>query len=160
MKISMRRTAAALVAVPLLLGVAACGDATVDSSEVASSSKARASEKVSGSSTPTTSTTRADENDIVDPVATRANEAPSGQMPLSDADEKYLDELIAAKIDVKGVEDALIGAGHAHCVQKGDGEPNVMVNAIAGQVIAQDRSKDKAPDVARAIAKAAEKAYC
>lgn len=154
-----RRALIALVSVPLVLGVAACGNSTVDSSEVTSSTKARASEKVSASST-TTTTTKANADDIVDPVATRAEEAPSGQMPLTDADEKFLDALIAAKIDVKGVEDQLIGAGHAHCVQNEEQDKNVMVNAMAGQLIAQERAKGKAPDVASAIAKAAEEAYC
>ena len=87
-------------------------------------------------------------------------------MPLSGDDEDYLDALIAAGIDVEGTEDQLIAAGHVHCgagaADSGEGAESdeAVVNAVAGQVVAQERTEKDEAAVAQSIAKAAESAYC
>lgn len=153
------RTALAAVVVAATLGVAACGEATVESSDVTETTRttgATSTSRETTSSSARTSPRQADERDIVEPGATRAESAPDGRQPLTADDEKFLDALIADGIDVQGTEDQLIAAGHIHC----GGEDDVVVEAVAGQIVAQGRAEGSESDVTGAIAEAAEAAYC
>ena len=162
-----RRVAAIILATATLAFTAvACGDSTAESEEVSSAASSSAAETTTSASESTSSTSTrsssqpAGEPDITDPGATRVSEAPDGQMPLSKDDGAYLDALIAADIDVAGVEDQLIGAGRAICAEVPEAEKEAMATAMAGQLRAQERTKVATDKVADAIASSAQKAYC
>lgn len=150
------------------LALAACGGSTVESSEVTDTTTTTAESSASETSTSESSTTRTSERadgerDITEPGAARASDAPDGRMPLSGDDEDFLDALIADDIDVEGTEDQLIAAGHVHCDAGADGgtpEDALVIDAVAGQLVAQERTDKDEAAVTEAIAKAAESAYC
>ncbi|MFD5868476.1 hypothetical protein ACFWGD_07680 [Corynebacterium sp. NPDC060344] len=158
------------------LALAACGDATVESSDVTETATASEetgtseseSAETSTSTSSTSETTRtsarnSEERDITEPGAARASSAPDGRMPLSGDDEDFLDDLIADGIDVEGVEDQLIAAGHVQCgAGANDGREGdaAVVDAVAGQIVAQERTDGDEAAVSQSIAKAAESAYC
>lgn len=155
------RAVATTAAVALLtLGVAACGSSTVESSEVTSSTATKTS--TTSSSTTTSAPKSSDKKapEITDPQAKRVDKAPDGQMKLSEADDSYLEALEKAGIDVDGVEDQLIGTGRAACSDAPEEDRQVIALAIAGQLVAQERSQDSAEQVAKIIATSAKKAYC
>ena len=155
------RTLATTTAVALLtFGVAACGSSTVESSEVTSSTTTKTSTTSSSTKTSAPKSSEKSAPEITDPQAKRVDEAPDGQMKLSEADDSYLGALEKAGIDVDGVEDQLIGTGRAACADAPEEEREVIALAIAGQLVAQDRSQDSAEEVAKIIASSAEKAYC
>lgn len=155
------RTLATTTAVALLtFGVAACGSSTVESSEVTSSTTTKTSTTSSSTKTSAPKSSEKSAPEITDPQAKRVDEAPDGQMKLSEADDSYLGALEKAGIDVDGVEDQLIGTGRAACADAPEEEREVIELAIAGQLVAQDRSQDSAEEVAKIIASSAEKAYC
>lgn len=155
------RTLATTAAVALLtFGVAACGGSTVESSEVTSSTTTKTSTTSSSTKTSAPKPSETSAPEITDPQAKRVDEAPDGQMKLSEADDSYLEALESAGIDVDGVEDQLIGTGRAACADAPEEERQVIALAIAGQLVAQDRSQDSAEEVAKIIASSAKKAYC
>lgn len=155
------RTLATTTAVALLtFGVAACGSSTVESSEVTSSTTTKTSTTSSSTKTSAPKSSEKSAPEITDPQAKRVDEAPDGQMKLSEADDSYLGALEKAGIDVDGVEDQLIGTGRAACADAPEEERQVIALAIAGQLVAQDRSQDSAEEVAKTIASSAKKAYC
>ena len=155
------RTLVTTTAVALLtFGVAACGSSTVESSEVTSSTSTKTSTTSSSTKTSAPKSSEKSAPEITDPQAKRVDEAPDGQMKLSEADDSYLGALEKAGIDVDGVEDQLIGTGRAACADAPEEERQVIALAIAGQLVAQDRSQDSAEEVAKAIASSAKKAYC
>lgn len=155
------RTLATTTAIALLtFGVAACGSSTVESSEVTSSTTTKTSTTSSSTKTSAPKSSEKSAPKITDPQAKRVDEAPDGQMKLSEADDSYLGALEKAGIDVDGVEDQLIGTGRAACADAPEEERQVIALAIAGQLVAQDRSQDSAEEVAKIIASSAEKAYC
>nr|WP_120491614.1 DUF732 domain-containing protein [Corynebacterium lactis] len=159
----MRRSLALASAALLAFGIAACGGSTVDSADVTTSAKSSSTSAASTSQSEEKSKQRGtsrQDPEINEPGAKRVDEAPDGHMPLSDADGAYLDDLIAAKVDVQGVEDQLIGAGRATCADTPEADRKAMADAMAGQLIAQGRTKAEASAVSSAIAKAAKKAYC
>lgn len=165
----MRATRLAAAAAAAALALAGCGDATVDSADVTSTTASPSitttgdaggrgdGARRTASSTPAAPEGRA-ERRITDPAATRAEDAPDRRMPLTPADEDFLAALDEAGIDVTGTEDQLIAAGHAHC---GDADADAaIVAAVAGQLVAQGRVDGEAGDVAGEIADAADEAYC
>lgn len=155
------RTLATTTAVALLtFGMAACGSSTVESSEVTSSTTTKTSTTSSSTKTSAQKSSEKSAPEITDPQAKRVDEAPDGQMKLSEADDSYLAALEKAGIDVDGVEDQLIGTGRAACADAPEEERQVIALAIAGQLVAQDRSQDSAEEVAKTIANSAKKAYC
>ena len=155
------RTLATTTAVALLtFGVAACGSSTVESSEVTSSTTTKTSTTSSSTKTSAPKSSEKSAPEITDPQAKRVDEAPDGQMKLSEADDSYLEALEKAGIDVAGVEDQLIGTGRAACADAPEEERQVIALAIAGQLIAQGRSQESAEEVAKTIASSAKKAYC
>lgn len=155
------RTLATTTAVALLtFGVAACGSSTVESSEVTSSTTTKTSTTSSSTKTSAPKSSEKSAPEITDPQAKRVDEAPDGQMKLSEADDSYLEALEKAGIDVDGVEDQLIGTGRAACADAPEEERQVIALAIAGQLIAQGRSQESAEEVAKTIASSAKKAYC
>ena len=155
------RTLARTTAVALLtFGVAACGSSTVESSEVTSSTTTKTSTTSSSTKTSAPKSSEKSAPEITDPQAKRVDEAPDGQMKLSEADDSYLGALEKAGIDVDGVEDQLIGTGRAACADAPEEEREVIALAIAGQLVAQGRSQESAEEVAKTIASSAKKAYC
>ncbi|MDC7115731.1 DUF732 domain-containing protein [Corynebacterium amycolatum] len=155
------RTLATTTAVALLtFGVAACGSSTVESSEVTSSTTTKTSTTSSSTKTSAPKSSEKSAPEITDPQAKRVDEAPDGQMKLSEADDSYLGALEKAGIDVAGVEDQLIGTGRAACADAPEEERQVIALAIAGQLVAQGRSQESAEEVAKTIASSAKKAYC
>ncbi|STC40082.1 putative secreted protein [Corynebacterium amycolatum] len=155
------RTLATTTAVALLtFGVAACGSSTVESSEVTSSTTTKTSTTSSSTKTSAPKSSEKSAPEITDPQAKRVDEAPDGQMKLSEADDSYLGALEKAGIDVAGVEDQLIGTGRAACADAPEEEREVIALAIAGQLVAQGRSQESAEEVAKTIASSAKKAYC
>ncbi|WP_232623129.1 DUF732 domain-containing protein [Corynebacterium amycolatum] len=155
------RTLATTTAVALLtFGVAACGSSTVESSEVTSSTTTKTSTTSSSTKTSAPKSSEKSAPEITDPQAKRVDEAPDGQMKLSEADDSYLGALEKAGIDVDGVEDQLIGTGRAACADAPEEEREVIALAIAGQLVAQGRSQESAEEVAKTIASSAKKAYC
>ena len=154
-------TLATTTAVALLtFGVAACGSSTVESSEVTSSTTTKTSTTSSSTKTSAPKSSEKSAPEITDPQAKRVDEAPDGQMKLSEADDSYLGALEKAGIDVDGVEDQLIGTGRAACADAPEEEREVIALAIAGQLVAQGRSQESAEEVAKTIASSAKKAYC
>lgn len=155
------RTLATTTAVALLtFGVVACGSSTVESSEVTSSTTTKTSTTSSSTKTSAPKSSEKSAPEITDPQAKRVDEAPDGQMKLSEADDSYLGALEKAGIDVDGVEDQLIGTGRAACADAPEEEREVIALAIAGQLVAQGRSQESAEEVAKTIASSAKKAYC
>lgn len=155
------RTLATTTAVALLtFEVAACGSSTVESSKVTSSTTTKTSTTSSSTKTSAPKSSEKSAPEITDPQAKRVDEAPDGQMKLSEADDSYLGALEKAGIDVDGVEDQLIGTGRAACADAPEEERQVIALAIAGQLVAQDRSQESAEEVAKTIASSAKKAYC
>ncbi|QQU97148.1 DUF732 domain-containing protein [Corynebacterium amycolatum] len=155
------RTLATTTAVALLtFGVAACGSSTVESSEVTSSTTTKTPTTSSSTKTSAPKSSEKSAPEITDPQAKRVDEAPDGQMKLSEADDSYLEALEKAGIDVAGVEDQLIGTGRAACADAPEEERQVIALAIAGQLVAQGRSQESAEEVAKTIASSAKKAYC
>ena len=155
------RTLATTTAVALLtFGVAACGSSTVESSEVTSSTTTKTSTTSSSTKTSAPKSSEKSAPEITDPQAKRVDEAPDGQMKLSEADDSDLEALEKAGIDVAGVEDQLIGTGRAACADAPEEERQVIALAIAGQLVAQGRSQESAEEVAKTIASSAKKAYC
>ncbi|ASE56925.1 DUF732 domain-containing protein [Corynebacterium amycolatum] len=155
------RTLATTTAVALLtFGVAACGSSTVESSEVTSSTTTKTSTTSSSTKTSAPKSSEKSAPEITDPQAKRVDEAPDGQMKLSEADDSYLEALEKAGIDIAGVEDQLIGTGRAACADAPEEERQVIALAIAGQLVAQGRSQESAEEVAKTIASSAKKAYC
>lgn len=155
------RTLATTTAVALLtFGVAACGSSTVESSEVTSSTTTKTFTTSSSTKTSAPKSSEKSAPEITDPQAKRVDEAPDGQMKLSEADDSYLEALEKAGIDVAGVEDQLIGTGRAACADAPEEERQVIALAIAGQLVAQGRSQESAEEVAKTIASSAKKAYC
>ena len=155
------RTLATTTAVALLtFGVAACGSSTVESSEVTSSTTTKTSTTSSSTKTSAPKSSEKSAPEITEPQAKRVDEAPAGQMKLSEADDSYLGALEKAGIDVDGVEDQLIGTGRAACADAPEEEREVIALAIAGQLVAQGRSQESAEEVAKTIASSAKKAYC
>ncbi|MDK8506675.1 hypothetical protein HMPREF2751_05970 [Corynebacterium sp. HMSC063G05] len=155
------RTLATTTAVALLtFGMAACGSSTVESSEVTSSTTTKTSTTSSSTKTSAPKSSEKSAPEITDPQAKRVDEAPDGQMKLSEADDSYLEALEKAGIDVAGVEDQLIGTGRAACADAPEEERQVIALAIAGQLVAQGRSQESAEEVAKTIASSAKKAYC
>ena len=157
---SFRTLATTTVVALLTFGVAACGSSTVESSEVTSSTTTKTSTTSSSTKTSAPKSSEKSAPEITDPQAKRVDEAPDGQMKLSEADDSYLEALEKAGIDVAGVEDQLIGTGRAACADAPEEERQVIALAIAGQLVAQGRSQDSAEEVAKTIASSAKKAYC
>lgn len=157
---SFRTLATTTVVALLTFGVAACGSSTVESSEVTSSTTTKTSTTSSSTKTSAPKSSEKSAPEITDPQAKRVDEAPDGQMKLSEADDSYLEALEKAGIDVAGVEDQLIGTGRAACADAPEEERQVIVLAIAGQLVAQGRSQESAEEVAKTIASSAKKAYC
>ncbi len=152
----------------------ACGGATVDSEDVTSQSPTTTTtsedrdadrdadgQDAERDASASRTSARSTEREITDDGATRVSTPPQGTMPLSKADEDYLDALIDAGIDVEGAEDQLIAAGNAQCdISDLPEERDIITKAVAGQMIAQDRADGNADEVANEIATAGKKAYC
>ncbi|GAB3702234.1 hypothetical protein [Corynebacterium nasicanis] len=149
------------------LALTACGDATVDNNTTTATSvppltrapKESASTETSTSKETTTRPRPADPQPQ-DQGAREIDEVPEVAVPRTAADVNYLGELSDADIDVKGVEDQLIGTAGTVC-EGGDSELNrATLPAVAGQLIEQGRTDKSVEEVADIIEAAATNAYC
>ncbi|MBV7296066.1 DUF732 domain-containing protein [Corynebacterium sp. TAE3-ERU12] len=166
--LSQRRAAVVAAMVVTGLSVSACGGATVEDSEVTdteivtttstTTKKKDDKDKKTEADSTRPSKTKAGDPPIPDPGPTRIDEAPDNRMPLTEADEDYLLAITDFGVDISGTEDQLIAAGHAHC--NGTESDKAIVDAAAGQLVAQGRTEKKPEEVSAVIAKSADKAYC
>ncbi|MDY5785069.1 hypothetical protein [Corynebacterium sp.] len=137
-------TLAALGAASLML--AACGGATVDSSDVtASATQTATSAATTGASTSTATST---ETSMATTTAASAAEAPANERPArevssipemsahySPEEDAFLGELRNKGININGVEDQLTATGFSLC----DGTTFTR-DAVAGQLVEQRRT--------------------
>ncbi|WP_288832823.1 DUF732 domain-containing protein [uncultured Corynebacterium sp.] len=141
----MRQASAVLTLAASALILAACGEATVDSSDVtASSSSAAPTESTASSASATTSASSAPGS----PQASSASAATDGEQPAreissvpdqasrySPEEQKFLDEIRNKGVNVEGVEDQLTATGLSVC----DGTTFTR-DAVAGQLVEQRRT--------------------
>lgn len=147
----MRQASAVLTLAASALILAACGEATVDSSDVtASSSSAAPTESTASSASATTSASSASSSPSApgSPQASSASAATDGEQPAreissvpdqasrySPEEQKFLDEIRNKGVNVEGVEDQLTATGLSVC----DGTTFTR-DAVAGQLVEQRRT--------------------
>lgn len=138
----MRQASAVLTLAASALILAACGEATVDSSDVtASSSSAAPTESTASSASSSPSAPGS-------PQASSASAATDGEQPAreissvpdqasrySPEEQKFLDEIRNKGVNVEGVEDQLTATGLSVC----DGTTFTR-DAVAGQLVEQRRT--------------------
>lgn len=151
----MRAKLAAVLVVGGLL-MAGCGGSTSESSDDSgSSSVAHGSQSQSQTAQSSASTPAPGGNE--DQPGREVQQLPSQAPAWTDQDRSYLSQLDDKGIDTKPVGDQLIAAGSTVCQDNGK---NPTIDAVAGQLVAQQRTKLNAEDAAKAIAGAAKQAYC
>ena len=92
--------------------------------------------------------------------AQEVEEIPDPQIARTEEDVTYLEDLSGEGINVEGVEDQLIGAAGTVCRDDGSGVDEVTVMAVAGQLVAQDRTDREPAEIVPLIENAARAAYC
>lgn len=162
-----KRTAVALVATSALL-VGACGSATVEEDESASSVEPLPRNTDSGDdkdkgkdasdSHRGGDSNASRDNGSTDIGAREVDELPDEEQALTPEQTEYIEHLTEKKIDVKGLEGALIGAGDAVCT--GEDTANITANAIAGQLVELNRTELTPEDAAALIVDEAKATYC
>lgn len=164
------------------LALAACGgDATVENDDVSSVAPLTqtddpAEESAGETDTDGEETTTEDSDQTSEPnapapppaqpqpedgAAEEIEEIPEQAPQRSDEEEALLGELGDGGINVDGVEDQLIGAANTVCDSQGSGEDtNVIVPAVAGQLIEQGKTELSNEEATELIDSAARSAYC
>lgn len=168
---SRTRTATLALILAGGLSLAACGGVTVegDSADTAESSVARESTPSStadsaGESTEASTSARAGGNRPAprDEAAAEVTALPETSVSRTPQELDLLEGLSAGGVDIAGVEDQMIATAANYC--DSDSDPsNVTVDAIAGQLIAQDRvdvPADRVAEVSTLIKETADRAYC
>lgn len=177
-----RKYLGALISAFAALGLVACGgDATVENdpatelSSVAPLTRETATEEESptesgaeeseGTESSRESTSRAPAPAPAEPLpedgpAEEIEEIPEQTIQRTPQEEDYLAQLSEGKIDVTEVEDQLLGAAATVCESVASGNPNVIVPAVAGQLIEQGKTELSAEEATSLIESAAESAYC
>ncbi|WKD59982.1 DUF732 domain-containing protein [Corynebacterium caspium] len=174
MKKQLRATALVAVLVPALtMGLTSCGKATVSAGDPEVS--ATVAPLPRDTVTAITTTPGASGSDAGDAAAAATGAgAAKGQdlsgreisalpetTPESPEEVLYLEALRKGGIDTTGVVDQLVGTAHAVCADPNGGQQlNVTALAIAGQLLAQDKTKLSAEEAAKLIDSSARKAYC
>lgn len=178
---NLSRTFALACAAGLTVTLSACGSATVESSSNSGvptsvaplerdtkASGTSASAEASATGTEATGAATATKPQTASEAASAsaakqdsgAKEEKLTALPtpnsVTKADEPYLDALRNAGINVEGVEDQLISAGHAACRP----EDKVTVPAVAGQLLEQHRTDIAHELVSALIVENAQRAYC
>ncbi|MCK7643199.1 DUF732 domain-containing protein [Corynebacterium antarcticum] len=95
-----------------------------------------------------------------DGAAKEIDEIPGLAQERSPADLDYLKALRDGGISVDGVEDQMIGAAAEVCRSAASGVENYTLEAVAGQLVEQERASAPVPEIADRIASAAKSAYC
>ncbi|MCF4007333.1 DUF732 domain-containing protein [Corynebacterium uropygiale] len=163
----MRRLLTALCGVALAGGLVACGgDATVDNagapSSVAPLTRENTKESSTESSSDSTSSSlpapaREPSQGGEDRGAREVQNAPEAQH-RTEEERQFLDALTKEGLDVKDLEDTLVASAQNVC---GNPEQSgTLINAVAGQLVEQQRTSKSVEDVASLIEKTAQKAYC
>lgn len=153
------------------LTLTACGEATVENDPATATSVAPlerapregASTAASESDEPTT--TRPSAGRPADPQpqdqgAREVEEVPEQEVPRSAEDVTFLGDLSDEGIDVKGVEDQLIGTAATVCGGGDNGLTAATLPAVAGQLVEQGRTDKSADEVVSIIETAAKNTYC
>ncbi|MGP6175239.1 DUF732 domain-containing protein [Corynebacterium sp. A21] len=173
-----RKYASLLITCVAALGLAACGgDATVENDPAtelssvapltresgtssASSASTSASEASGSTSAPGTNAPVRPEPLPQDGAAEEIEEIPEQTIERSPEEEAFLGEVAEGEIDITGVEEQLIGAAATVCESVESGNENVIVPAVAGQLVEQGKTQLPAEEAATLIESAAESAYC
>ncbi|MCK7638256.1 DUF732 domain-containing protein [Corynebacterium pygosceleis] len=95
-----------------------------------------------------------------DGAAKEIDEIPGLSQDRSASDMDYLKALKDGGISVDGVEDQMIGAAAEVCRSAASGVDNYTLEAVAGQLVEQERASAPVPEIAERIASAAKSAYC
>lgn len=156
-----RRTAfLSLLAVPAL-ALTACGGSTVESADVTTRSSSTSATTSSTEETTSSEQTPTSERQSNDSAASRASALPDNRVPLTEEDEDFLDAMESSSIDIEGTEDQVMAAARSECVDGEDPEySEILIKAVSGQLIAQERTELSESEVAQIIADAADSAYC
>lgn len=172
---SLQRAAGIPLAVLAATVLTACGGVTVegnpssadtDSGAGTTTSIARETateEKGSGTETSTSTTSRGNQAQPKDRPAAEMTEPPTTGVERTPEELDLLDGLREGGIDVEGVEEQMIATAGTVCRSLEEGTDNVTADAIAGQLIVQNRvdvPEERAGEVSTLIQETAERTYC
>lgn len=160
-----RASALAVLAAASSLALAGCGGTTVESDDVTTTAAATtttaATTVTSAASTVTSTSAAAPARNVEDPAlanegpASEVTDAPAPVAARPEKDEAYLEALRTGGINVDGNEDQLIGTARTVC----DGSV-ITRDAVAGQLIEQERTTLDQKDAAALIDRAANAHLC
>ena len=151
-----------LITLGFALSLVACGSSTVtdnggEQTTVAPLNRATQSASTSASTTSDKAKSQqSEEPSVKDQAAEEVSEVPPAEIQLSQEDKKYLDGLAKGGIDIKGHESEMIGAAGVVC----SNEFPAAVNAVAGQLVEQQRTTLSVEEVSQLITDTAQKSYC
>ncbi|BAC19518.1 hypothetical protein HMPREF0290_0158 [Corynebacterium efficiens YS-314] len=170
---SLTRAAGIPLAVLTATVLTACGGVTVegnpssaDTDSGTGTSIARETatgEERSGTETSTSPTSRGNQVQPQDRPAAEMTEPPTTGVERTPEELDLLDGLREGGIDVEGVEEQMIATAGTVCRSLEEGTDNVTVDAIAGQLIVQNRvdvPEERAGEVSALIRETAERTYC
>ncbi|MBP3088522.1 hypothetical protein EML15_05100 [Corynebacterium sp. sy017] len=162
---SLRTSLGGLVVVSAACVLSACGSATVETDSDATSVPPL-TRSASASSTPTTTSSSGsapvaqDSAAVSDRAGQEISEIPAGVLALSPEDQRYINALKEAGVDVNGMENQIITAGTLVCKAQDDQIAAATAKVVAGQLIEQNRSKLEYAELVAQIDKTAREAYC
>ncbi|AWB82781.1 hypothetical protein C3B44_10930 [Corynebacterium yudongzhengii] len=157
------------------LGLAACGESTVTSDDIAAesssveplerdteSSENADKDKDKDKETSESTTAKSDSNSepqAQDQAAREIDEIPESEAPAtSPEDEDYLSALGEEDIDVNGLEDQLISTAWTVCAD--DPVANATSGAVGGQLVEQGRTELSSEEATRVVEEHAREIYC
>lgn len=141
-----------------LLGLAACGNETTTEGTGGSSSTTTTSATPTTSATTGTSTPQTTASGIPEETVAPASEYNAQPQPATTEQSDFLDALTAEGIDLsKTDQEQLIATGRQYCAA---GESDIIVNAVAGQLIEQGAATGSPEAVASNISRAAKDHLC
>lgn len=161
---------AVLIAAGSLL--AACGGGTTVESDTDESiapltrelaSSSTSSSSVESSSTQESTSASASADAPAEPQGPDQPAQEISQLPTTEftsADEEYLAALVEGGIDVVGIESEMVSAGMMVCGDTTDALTQATVDAIAGQVVQQQRTTASHDVVVAEITEQASEIYC
>ncbi len=159
----MKRVVLALLSMSLSVGLVACGSSTVtddggEQTSVAPLNRGTKSASASADSSAESSTSQSQPEDPAakDQAAEEVSAVPPAEIQLTEEDEKYLEALTKSGIDVEGHESEMIGAADVVC---SDQFP-AAIDAVAGQLVEQQRTTLSVEEVSKLISDTARKSYC
>ena len=153
----------------------ACGGVTVEGNststdtttsiarETATGEDAPGTEDAEGTETSTSTTSRGNQVQPQDRPAAEMTEPPATGVERTPEELDLLDGLREGGINVEGVEDQMIATAGTVCRSLEEGTNTVTADAIAGQLIVQNRvdvPEERAGEVSALIRETAERTYC